>query len=348
MRPAICETAQGLVMIGRGSGGLAQQVNDMRQALGGLEALCLLRLFYRTGLDEAPLRKALAKAIGDAATPVLSLVPVPDPCPEGGDVSLEGVAVRAGKPRVLRPEGGFAAGIRRGIFLFIEPRRSPLPGDLASESAAVMEELRAILTDLGAGFGDVVRMNRWYHAAGTKDEWEPSARAVARCYTEPGPIATAISLPAPLPGGRFIQIELMAMLATDGTTLPKRHSWPKGHWDWPFHLPYKHGLECAGLAFVGGQVSLDERADVIDPDDMARQVARSLGNVDRVLASFGPSRLIHLGIYSERPEGGFAGPGPAATALRAAERHAPSVVVGFDYLSYPKMRVEIEAIAELT
>lgn len=160
---------------------------------------------------------------------------------------------------------------------------------------------------MGAGFGDVVRMNRWYHASGAKDEWEPSARAVARRYAEPGPIATAISLPQKLPGNRAIQIELMAMLNEDDSPLPKQHSWPDNHWDWPIHLPYEHGLLWAGLAFVGGQVSLDEQAEVIDPDDMARQITRSLDNVAKVLAGFpGSARLVHLGVYAEVPPPGTA------------------------------------------
>ncbi len=167
--------------------------------------------------------------------------------------------------------------------------------------------------------------------------------------SSPVPIATAISLPVALPGNRAIQIELMAMLAEDGSPLPKRHSWPDGMWDWPIHLPYKHGLACDGLAFVGGQVSLDAKAEVIDPDHLDRQVVRSLANIDKVLAGFGGrSRLLHLGIYCEVPLGGLGSDDPGARALRdLASGDVPAVLAGFPYLIYPKMRVEIEAIAEL-
>ena len=94
-------------------------------------------------------------------------------------------------------------------------------------------------------------------------------------------------------------------------------------------------------------MSLNEQAEVIDPDDMARQIDRSMANIDRVLAGFpGQSRLLHLGIYSETPPGGFASNDPAAISLRRlANGQCPAVLVGFEYLSYPKMRVEIEAIA---
>ncbi len=344
--------ASGLVLIGQGSGSVADQVGAILHLLApqGTRALCLLRAFYRPDtVTEADLQAEIATALGGRVRPVLSLVPVPHPGP--GPVCIEAAAVRQGESRSFGGEGtSFALGIRRGIFAFTSAVRADTATGLVGESGQVMAGLERILQGLGAGFGDVVRMNRWYHAAGTKDEWEPSARAVARCYAEPGPIATALSLPAPLPGNRAIQIELMAMLAEDGTTLPKHHSWPEGHWDWPIHLPYKHGLHCGGLAFVGGQVSLDSRAEVIDPDDMDRQIARSMDNVARVLDGFaGGKRLMHLGIYSEHPPGGFDSGGAAATRLRLLARgDCPAVLVGFDYLSYPRMRVEIEAIAALT
>lgn len=340
-----------LVLIGRGSGTLADQISGLHRVLGGFAPLCLLRLFYRSGLAEADLRRDIAAAIGPGHLPVVSMVPVPSPDPDGADLSLEAVAVLAGQTRTHgRDTCGFPQGIRRGQFAFTTAMRAATVSGLVAESTVVMQGLGVVLQGLGAGFGDVVRMNRWYHAAGTKDEWEPSARAVARHYVEPGPIATAISLPALLPGNRAIQIELMAMLAEDDSPLPKRHSWPKGHWDWPIHLPYKHGLECNGLAFVGGQVSLDDRAEVIDPEDMRSQIARCMANIARVLAEFpGAARLVKLGIYTETPPRGFASDDPAAVALRQLDDSAcPTVTVGFDYLSYPKMRVEIEAIAALT
>ena len=38
-----------------------------------------------------------------------------------------------------------------------------------------------------------------------------------------------------------------------------------------FTCPFKHGLECDGLIFVGGQVSMDADANVLDPNDMSAQ-----------------------------------------------------------------------------
>lgn len=342
-----------LIMTGGAEGSPVEQIAAVAGALAkqgsGLGDLCLLRAFYQAEIWEpATLRAALAAALPDGIAPALTLVPVAWAGQGDGSLSVEAVA-GVGRRIATVGTGPFVAGLRQGRFLFLGGQAGAVTGTLAEESRSVMQALGQTLAALGAGFGDVVKMNRWYHAEGTKEAWEPSARATASFYTEPGPIATAISLPVPLPDARSIQIELMGMLAEDGQPLPKSHSWPEGLWDWPIHLPYKHGLACGGIGFVGGQVSLDANAQVIDPDHLDRQVKRSLGCIDRVAEGLGQVRqILHLGVYYEVPPGGLEGATPGAAELRAlAQGMAPAALAGFTTLSYPQMRVEIEAMVAL-
>ena len=346
-----------LIMTAGGSGTIAEQIAAILAGVGqegaGVLDLALLRVFYRhDAFSAAELMQSLAQALPAGTGCALTLVPVARAGAGDGLLAIEAVAVRGSQGQVRRDVGNrpFLTGVRRGQFLFLGAVTGVQADGIVAESTSVMQQLGATLQALGAGFADVVRMNRWYHAAGTKAEWEPSARAVAAFYAEPGPIATAISLPVPLPAARSIQIELMGMIGEDGRSLPKRHSWPEGLWDWPIHLPYKHGLACGGLGFVGGQVSLDAQAQVIDPDHLDRQVARSLANIDRVVAGFGAagSNMLHLGAYFELPQGGLHSGQPGAKALLALSVGAvPVALVGFDNLSYPQMRIEIEAIVAL-
>lgn len=342
-----------LILTGGGTGDAAAQVSAILTALtshGAATAdLCLLRAFYRAGEPEDALRVRIASALPQDVRTALTLVPVARA--GEGALSIEAVAVLSDRPsRIVANRDGpacFVAGLRRGRFLLLSAARAA-PKGIVTESREVMTALGETLKTLGATFGDVVKMNRWYHADGTKDAWAPSALAVASFYTEPGPIATALSLPVPFPGGQAIQIELMGMLAPEGTPLPKHHSWPEGLWDWPVHLPYKHGLACGGLGFIGGQVSLDKNAQVIDPDHLDRQIARSLSCIDRVAAGLGHvARQLHLGIYHEIPDASPSGRAGAAALAAFGYGPTPNVLAGFANLSYPKMRVEIEAIVEL-
>lgn len=340
-----------LILTGGGTGDAATQVAAILTALAahgaGPSDLCLLRVFYRAGEPEGALRSRIASALPDDVRTALTLIPVARAGTDDGSLCIEAVAVIAATPSLTAANRDgpttLVAGLRRGRFLLLSAARAA-PAGIVTESREVMTSLGQTLSTLG----DVVRMNRWYHADGTKDAWAPSAIAVASFYSEPGPIATAISLPVPFPGGQTIQIELMGMLAPGGTPLPKHHSWPEGLWDWPVHLPYKHGLACGGLGFIGGQVSLDQDAQVIDPDHLDRQIARSLSCIDRVAAGLGPvARPLHLGIYHEVPDASPSGQAGTAALAALASGPTPNVLAGFAHLSYPKMLVEIEGIVEL-
>lgn len=343
-----------LILTGGATGLLQDQIEAILQAVvtHGMQPqdLCLLRAFHRPEDHPEPaLATALATTLAGRAAPAVTFVPCTIAGPADGRLTIEAAAALGPRTALTADDHpAFAAGLRKGRFLFLSAHRAAATG-LVPESSAVMRALQGTLARLGASFADIVKMNRWYHAAGTKSEWEPSARATAAFYATPGPIATAISLPEPLPGNRAIQIELMGMAAPDGSALPKTHAWPEDLWDWPIPLPYRHGLACGGLGFVGGQVSLDAQAQVIDPDRLDRQITRALACIDRVAQDLGPvARPLHLGIYHEHPDYSTAGRAGAAMLHDLATADTPAVLAAWPYLSYPQMRVEIEAIVALS
>ena len=59
------------------------------------------------------------------------------------------------------------------------------------------------------------------------------------------------------------------MLTENGDRLPRVHAWPDSLWDWHLHLPYKHGLKCENMIFLGGQVSLSKMGRAVHPDDLS-------------------------------------------------------------------------------
>ena len=123
--------------------------------------------------------------------------------------------------------------------------------------------------------------------SGTQADWAGPALIRATHFREPGPAATGISLPRLGPEGAMVLNDVIAMRGLDGSRLPRAHAWPSGHWDWSVHLPYRHGLVCGDLVFLGGQVSLSAEAEIIDPDDMVAQTTRSMNYIGRVLAELG-------------------------------------------------------------
>jgi len=345
-------------------------IGHVRRILGELGAelgdLVKLVVFYRTNgsLDE----DAYAARIGglmENARPTVTFVPLPALAYPGMMVEIDAYAMR-GVERPLAREVAtpadlpplappFVHGLRCGEMICVSGQKARdasgqacAPGDVVAQSRIALDGVARVFAALGADMDDAVKMNAFYVGEGTAAVWEEGARVRAGYFREPGPVATGIPMHAMWPHGAVVCFDLWAMRGEDGRRLPREHVWPEGHWDWPIHLPYKHGLRCRDKIFVGGQVSLDTRGRVVDAGDMAAQTRRAMENVGRVLAGFGAGfedvvkqNCFYVG--SDDPEHLHANvnvrssfyrkPGPASTG------------VPLDHLAYRDMLVEIEAMA---
>lgn len=134
---------------------------------------------------------------------------------------------------------------------------------------------------------------------------------------------------------------------------------PRRHWTWrggPAWGPIAQGWRIGNLVFVGGQVALDERGDVVAPGDIETQTREVYRNIEKVLAEAGGSladvvKITSFLVWDGEPEGPefdefwvkmatvratFFGPdGPCGTGV---------IVRG---LVYPGLVIEVEAIAVL-
>ena len=146
----------------------------------------------------------------------------------------------------------------------------------------------------------------------------------------------------------MVRSDVIAMRGADGRRLHRQAVWPSGHWDWPVHLPYRHGIKVGDLVFVGGQVSLTPDAQVLDPKDMEAQTHRAMRNIEKVLAEFGLGfeHLVKINTFYVGSQGEadlrrnasiradyYRPPGPASTGIP------------FPYLAYEEMLIEIDVVA---
>lgn len=145
------------------------------------------------------------------------------------------------------------------------------------------------------------------------------------------------------------------MTAADTTAAPaleRRRLMPAGHWDWHVPTPFSQGWRVGNLLFVGGQLSADERGNVVGVGDIEVQTRNVFENVTRVLEEGGATwrDVVKLNTYYVCDETGPAvqqfwekmtrvrlqylpDPGPVGTAVR---------VQG---LMYDGFLIEVEAIA---
>lgn len=332
--------------------------------------LVKLTAFYilKTDTDEQVLLETMAASLGElpGPGPAVTLVPLVTNCFDGLTVEIEGVAMRGQNgERLARTSSWIADGaqlphpfsqaLRVGQMIFTSGQTAEnesgaivSPGSLAVQSQVVLDKLDRLLAGLGADLFDAVKSNVFNVEPGDQEEWKTSALIRASRFREPGPVATGLSLERLPRDGVMVRYDVIAMRALDGTRLHREGCWPTGHWDWPVHLPYRHGLKVGDLVFIGGQVSLTPNGDVIDPGEIEPQTRTAMSNIQRVLGEFGLDfeHLVKINTF-------YAGSKGQADLLRNASIRAGyyrdpgpvSTGIPFSYLAYKDMLIEIDCVA---
>ena len=278
---------------------------------GGADMSDLVKLtaFYVSdgSVEEDDLLRHLAGCLGSMAGPgpAVTAIPLPGLAHPGMMIEIEGLAMRhpngqrlprvsAWSPDCPSLPSPFSQALRCGEMIFtscVSARdhqgRIAHPGDIAAQSHVMLGRLDGLLGQLGADLDDVVKTNVFNVDGGTKASWAEPALIRASHYREPGPAATGLSFPRLWPAGVMTKNDVIAMRGADGSRLPRTHVWPDGHWDWTVHLPYRHGLRCGDLVFLGGQVPLGRGAAVLAPGDMVAQTKISMDYIGRVLGELG-------------------------------------------------------------
>ena len=333
-----------------------------------LEDLVTLLAFYVNdgGVDEASFLRAVAACLPPGSQPAITAVPVPWLAYEGLAVEIEGYAMRrrdgARIPRRHAPAAlgqplpaPFVHGVRAGRMIFLSAQQ-PIDaagavlhqGDIVAQTRQVVAQAGRVLAHFGAGFDDVVKINRWYAGGAGIADFEAAALACAAHFREPGPAATGVPIPRHADRRVEIAISMVAMLGEDGSRLPRRHAWPESLWDWHVHLPYKHGLQCGEMIFLGGQVSLDKQGRAVHPGDLSAQTHAAMAHIGAILGELGAGygdvckvTTVYRGdcgagaLHANLPirSSYFSDPGPASTG------------VPLPALAYDDMAIEIDVFA---
>ena len=269
--------------------------------------LVVLLCFYVNdgSIDEFEFLQQVADCLPKESRTTITAISVPYLAYDGMMVEIEGYAMRRptgesttrthirlnGATRLPEP---FVEGIRSDKMIFVsgqypidDSARVICQGDIVGQTNAVASRISKVLSELGASFDDIVKINRWYAGGSGIGDFEAASLAFANYFNEPGPAATGIPVPQHADTEVLIKIAAIAMQGEDGSYLPRTHSWPNSLWDWHVHLPYKHGLKCDGMIFLGGQVSLDKQGGAVFPDDLTAQTHQAMQHIGTILKDLG-------------------------------------------------------------
>lgn len=366
----VSPTASGGTLIGQAKGAMTSVTDALAAADADVADLVKLTVFYVIDeqSDEHALLREIAHHFGESPNPgpAISLVPLPVLRQPNARVEIEAWAMRGlngerlPRQQAWHPDGPklplqFSQAIRCGEMIFTSAVTSIDASDtirglgsLSEQSRVVLPKLDGLLKQLGASLADCVKTNVWNVEPGTKENWREPAFIRASHYPEPGPTATGISLPRLARNGLMLANDVIAMRNTDGSAMLRTAVWPDNHWDWTIHLPYRHGLRCGDLVFLGGQVSLDGSAAVLDKGDMAAQTRTAMTYIGRILGELGMGfgHVVKLNAFSVGGENGSRLPANADTIASHFSANGPaSTIAPAPWLAYEDMLTEIDIVA---
>ena len=285
---------------------------------------------------------------------------------EGALIQIDAWAV-VGEPRErLMPDGHwnwskplpFTHGWKVGDMIFVGGQRSlDAHGNVLGVSDIEIQTdhaFRNLDTMLRAGGGDrnsLMRQNTFFRFFGqgreVTDYWEKMTNVRRRYMSVPSAAGAGLRITGFPNSSELIQVEGIGVLGED-----KQRLQPDNHWDWSIpNTQFTQGWRIGKLAFIGGQISADNRAKAVGKD-METQTRNVFQFIRNVLAEGGldESDVAKLYIYYhgdgdwnqiaetkatiDRVQREFyPAPGPAATSIR---------VSGF---AFEDLLIEIEAFA---
>jgi enamine deaminase RidA (YjgF/YER057c/UK114 family) len=285
---------------------------------------------------------------------------------KGARLMVDAWVVTGGRRELLDPPGHwrwarelpFVHGWKVGDMLFVGGQRS-LDADgkvlgLSDIEVQTDEAFRNLDTMLRQGGGDrnsLMRQNTYFCFFGegreVTDYWEKMTNVRRRYMSVPSAAGAGLRIQGMGDADELIQVEGIGVLGED-----KQRLQPANHWDWSIpNTQFTQGWKIGRLAFIGGQISADDKAQAVG-SDMETQTRNVFEFIRRTLAEGGlvESDVAKLYIYYHA-EGSWAEieatraviakvqrefypePGPAVTAIRVA---------GF---AFENLLIEIEAMA---
>lgn len=285
---------------------------------------------------------------------------------EGALILLDAWAVMGEEKQLLAPPGHwswekplpFSHGWKVGRLIFVGGQRAlgtqgqrPGAADIEVQTDQAFRNLDTMLRAAGGDRHSLMRQNTYFRFFGqgreVTDYWEKMTNVRRRYMSVPSAAGAGLRITGFPCTEELIQVEGIGMLGEE-----KQRLQPENHWDWSIPgTQFTQGWKIGNLAFIGGQISADNKARAVG-SDLETQTRNVFQFIRAVLGEGGLDErdVAKLWIYYYAPDDWqliadaratiarvqrefYPEPGPCVTAIR---------VSGF---AFEDLLIEIEAIA---
>ncbi len=281
-------------------------------------------------------------------------------------ILVDAWAIVGAKKERLMPEGHwnwsdkqpYTHGWKVGSMVFVGGQRSldqqgqvAGKGDIEIQTDHAFKNLDTLLRAAGGDRNSLMRQNTYFRFFGegrdVTEYWEKMTNVRRRYMSIPSAAGAGLRITGFPYQDELIQVEGIGVLGED-----KQRLQPANHWDWSIpNTQFTQGWRIGNLAFIGGQISADNKAKAVgkDLETQTRNVFQFIRNV-MAEGNLTEADVAKLYIYYYAPDNWeaiaeanatiakvqrefYPEPGPCVTAIR---------VSGF---AFEDLLIEIEAMA---
>ena len=117
---------------------------------------------------------------------------------------------------------------------------------------------------------------------------------------------------------------------------------------WEKDNGYSQAVEVGDAIYVSGQVSHDDKGNIVGPGDMEAQMRQSYANIKKVLAMYGArmENIVDEILFVTDMDAAFAGAVKCRQEIFSGTPVVASNIVQIQRLAFPQLMIEIKCIAK--
>ena len=118
---------------------------------------------------------------------------------------------------------------------------------------------------------------------------------------------------------------------------------------WEKEYGYSQAVKVGNTIYLSGQVSHDDKGNIVGRGDMAVQMRQTYANVEKVLAQYGATidNIVEEVLFVTDMEAAFAARVEWRQEIFSGEPVWASTIVQIQRLAFPELMIEIKCIAKL-
>jgi len=118
---------------------------------------------------------------------------------------------------------------------------------------------------------------------------------------------------------------------------------------WENEYGYSQAVKVRNTIYLAGQVSHDDKGNIVSPGDMEAQMRQAYANIEKVLAQYGATidNVVDEVIFVTDMDAAYAARVKCRQEVFSGNPEVASTIVQIQRLAFPELMIEIKCVAKV-